>query len=114
MADRDFPSSARSSSADSGAGPDPGKARRVVGLRYEPDGELAPQVIAKGSGALAERILAIAEEHGVPVRHDPDLVEMLASAEIGREIPVELYGAVAGLLTFLYRLNEEYKQGARS
>ncbi len=83
---------------------------RAVGLHYDAEGaESAPRVVAKGSGVLAERILAIAEEHGVPVRHDPDLVEMLASAEVGQEIPVEIYGAVASLLTYLYRMNEEMK-----
>ena len=88
--------------------------KRVIGLAYERGaGEGAPRVLAKGAGSLAERILAIAEEHGVPVRHDPDLVEMLASAEVGEEVPVEVYGAVASLLTFLYRMNEERKPEAR-
>ncbi|MFT4541307.1 MAG: flagellar biosynthesis protein [Planctomycetota bacterium] len=87
--------------------------KRVVALQHERDaGDGAPRVVAKGNGSLAERILAIAEEHGVPVRHDPDLVEMLASAEVGDQIPVEVYGAVASLLTFLYRMNEEQKPPA--
>ena len=92
----------------------PERPQRAIGLQYEREsGEGAPRVVAKGSGPVAERILAIAEEHGVPVRHDPDLVEMLASAEVGQEIPVEVYGAVASLLTFLYRMNEDAKEAAK-
>ena len=56
---------------------------------------------------LAERILAVAEEHGVPVRRDPDLLQLLAVSQVGEEIPTEVYGAVAQLISFLWRLNDE-------
>ena len=67
----------------------------------------APRVVAAGAGALAERMLALARKHGVPVREDPDLLVLLAACEVGDEIPVELYDAVARLLTALYRLNRD-------
>jgi flagellar biosynthesis protein len=78
-----------------------------VALRYARGGDAAPRVTAKGRGELAERMLALAREHGVPVREDPDLVALLAACELGDEIPADLYAAVAGLLTYLYRLNGE-------
>lgn len=84
---------------------------RAVALRYDADQESAPRVVASGRGELAERILALAGQHGVPVHEDPDLVELLAAAELGEEIPVELYHAVAQLLTFLDALNRRHRGG---
>ncbi len=82
-------------------------ARLVVALRYDPAAQLAPDVVAKGRGATAERILELAEDRGIPVRSDPDLVQLLAACELGEEIPLELYTAVAELLAYLHRLNQE-------
>lgn len=80
--------------------------RRAVGLAYDAQGEEAPRVVARGRGELAERILAVAEEHGVPIRTDPDLLQLLSVTELGEEIPTEVYGAVAELIAFLWGLNE--------
>ena len=77
----------------------------AVALRYERADMPAPRVAAKGAGELAQRILALAREHDVPVRTDPDLLELLAACDLGAEIPAELYQAVAELLAFLQRLN---------
>lgn len=78
---------------------------RAVALRYAREEESAPRVVARGVGETAERILALAREHGVPVREDADLVELLAACELDEEIPIELYAAVAEILAFLYRAN---------
>jgi flagellar biosynthesis protein len=83
----------------------PGRPPRAVALRYERADMPAPRVTASGAGQLAQRILALAREHDVPVREDPDLLELLAACELGAEIPPELYHAVAELLAFLHRLN---------
>ena len=85
----------------------PGPERKAVGLRHDADSGSAPRVVAKGRGELAERLLAIARENGVPVRHDPDLMQMLSAVEVGEEIPEQVYDAVAQLIGFLYRLNTE-------
>jgi len=77
----------------------------AVALRYERADMAAPRVTAKGAGELAQRILALAREHDVPVRTDPDLLELLAACDLGAEIPAELYQVVAELLAFLQRLN---------
>ena len=90
----------------------PGPTVRVVALRYEPEASsrggasrAAPEVVAKGRGEIARRILEIARRHDVPVRQDADLLPLLAACELGEEIPTELYAAVAELLAFLFRLS---------
>lgn len=83
----------------------PSKRQMAVALRYRDELESAPRVIAKGSGHMAEKILALAEEHNIPVRDDPDLVETLAQLDLGEVIPAELYPAVAEVLAFIYRMN---------
>jgi len=55
---------------------------------------------------MARKILAMAEEAGIPIQEDPDLVEILGTIPIGDEIPVELYQAVAEILAFVYKLNK--------
>ncbi len=77
---------------------------RAVALRYTADEMAAPQVVAKGRGELAERILAISAEADIPVVEDGDLVELLEAVELLDEIPTELFTAVAETLAFLYRL----------
>lgn len=80
---------------------------RAIGLRWDEDVTSAPEVAAAGSGEVARRILEAAAEHGIPVREDPELCELLALLDVGDEIPVELYTAVAELLVYLYRLSGE-------
>lgn len=82
----------------------------AVGLRY--DGERAPRVVAKGRGELAARILDAAEEAGVPVRRDRDLVQLLAAVDLGDEIPEEAYNAVAEVIAFLWRVNETRREAS--
>ena len=83
----------------------------AVALRYDREGAGAPEVVAKGRGEVAEAILSAARDHGVPVREDRDLLELLSACELGDEIPVELYEVVAELLSFLYRLNGDVSDG---
>ena len=79
---------------------------RAVALRYDARTHGAPAVLAKGRGETARRILELARQHDVPVREDADLLELLSLCDVGEEIPTELFGAVAELLAYLYRLNE--------
>lgn len=74
----------------------------AIALRY--DGTGAPRVTAKGRGEVAERILAVAREHRIPIREDPGLAELLARVDLGDEVPQELYRAVAEVIAFAYRL----------
>ncbi|MEB3222949.1 MAG: EscU/YscU/HrcU family type III secretion system export apparatus switch protein [Candidatus Sericytochromatia bacterium] len=85
----------------------PNDARRAVALRYEAGRDVAPTVVAAGEGHLADRIVAVAREAGVPVEENPDLAAALAQVEIGTAIPEVLYPVVAELLVFIQRLNDE-------
>ena len=76
----------------------------AVALRYDP-ARGAPRVIAKGSGAVAARMRATAEEHRVPMVQDVPLARALHRAcELGQEVPPELYAAVAKVLAFVLSL----------
>lgn len=80
--------------------------QRAVALEYKPDSaDSAPTVIAAGQGFLAERIIAEAQAAGVTIHQDADLVEILAATEVGEEIPVEAFVAVAEILRYVYALN---------
>jgi flagellar biosynthesis protein len=64
-------------------------------------------VVATGHGTLAERIVALAEAHDIPLISDPALAQTLARLEVDTEIPPELYLAVAQILAYLYRLDSQ-------
>ncbi len=81
--------------------------KKAVALRYDRSQDEAPKVIAKGQGRVAENIIELAKEHGIPIKDDPDLVEVLASLELDQEIPAEIYVAVAELLAFVYSANSD-------
>ncbi len=81
------------------------KDKKAVALTYERGRDGAPKVAAKGRGTVAERILALAKEHGVPIEKDSTLLEALYRLDINEEIPEELYQVVAELLAFIYRMN---------
>lgn len=77
----------------------------AVALDYEPVRDAAPKVVATGKGAVAEQILEIAFAHGVKVREDADLAELLSAVDIDTEIPLEALAAVAEILAYVYRAN---------
>jgi flagellar biosynthesis protein len=80
----------------------------AVALRYVPQApflDLAPRLVAKGEGMLAERILDLARQHGVPIEKNPDLLAALEPLEVNNVLPPELFQAVAIMLAALYRAN---------
>jgi flagellar biosynthesis protein len=72
----------------------------AIALHYSGSG--APRVVAKGGGVLAQRIIETAREHRIPLEEDPALAAALSRIELGREIPRELYVAVAHVLAFAW------------
>jgi flagellar biosynthesis protein len=76
-------------------------------LTYDPAGSEPPEITASGSGPVAERIIAVARENGIPVYQDVALVEALARLEVGTLIPRELYTVVAEVLAFVYAVDGE-------
>ena len=79
----------------------------AVALGHDREGEDLPRVLAKGRGAVAAQLIAIAESHGVAIHRDEDLVEILDQLEIDAPIPVAAFAAVAEILAHLYRVNDE-------
>ncbi len=77
--------------------------RRAAALRYVAGETPAPAVVATGEGELAERIIALAREHGIPIHESPDLVRLLTRLPPDTAIPSELYRAVAEVIAFLMR-----------
>jgi flagellar biosynthesis protein len=77
--------------------------KRAAALRYEGGG--SPRVTAAGKGLIAEKILEEAQKAGVPIREDKALAEALAGLELGREVPEDLWVAVAQALAWAYRLD---------
>lgn len=73
----------------------------AAALKYQQGETAAPRVVALGKGTVAERIIALAKENDVPIHEDSELVYSLSSLEIGQEIPLELYKAVAEVLAFI-------------
>jgi flagellar biosynthesis protein len=65
-------------------------------------------VVATGHGPVAEQILAVAFEKGVPVREDSDLAQILAAVELDAEIPIDALTAVAEILSYVYRANQTW------
>ncbi len=86
--------------------------RRAVALQYGAD-DTAPVVVASGMGYLAERIVDVAQENGVPVYEDDSLATILSQLKLGEEIPQELYQAVVEI--YVYFLNfDPAKRGGPS
>ena len=83
--------------------------QRAVALAY--DGKSAPRVTATGTHELAERIIATAMEHGVPLFEEPELAALLTQLELGEEIPEALYRAVAQVIAFAYYVRGKLPEG---
>jgi flagellar biosynthesis protein len=76
------------------------KTLKAIALQY--DGENAPIVTASGEGDIAEEIIRIAKQHGVPLREDMMLAALLGELELGEEIPPLLYRVVAEVIAYAY------------
>ena len=79
--------------------------KKAVALTYDKQKDDAPRVVAKGQGQVAKNIIELAKKHDIPIKDDPDLIEVLSSLEINEDIPSEIYVAVAELLAFVYSAN---------
>ena len=86
------------------SGHSPAPLRKAAALRYDRGQDRAPRVVASGRGPIADRLVAVAESHGVPVQRDAALADALTRLELDREIPPELFAAVAEVIGFLYRI----------
>jgi len=81
------------------------KQNKAAALHYQQGSHSAPKIVAKGRGRMAEKIISLAHEHGVPVREDNDMIEILSALNMYEEIPPDLYKAIAEILAFIYKMN---------
>jgi len=80
------------------------KKAKAAALVYDQSG--APRIVAKGVGEVARKMIEAAETEGIPIQKNEILVEALMQVELTKEIPPELYRAVAEILAFIYRLEQ--------
>ncbi len=82
----------------------------AIALAYGRD-DAAPRVLAKGRGLIAQAIIERAHQHGVYVHESRELVSLLMQVDIDQRIPPALYRAVAELLVWVYRLEQQQLNG---
>jgi flagellar biosynthesis protein len=80
----------------------------AVALHY--NGRGAPRVVAKGGGEVAKRIVEKAREHRVPLQEDAALASALSKLDLNKEIPRELYVAIAHVLAFAWGISGKQLQ----
>jgi len=81
--------------------------QQAIALAYE-TGDLAPKIVAKGRGLVADQIIARAREHGIFVHESKELVSLLMQVDLDDHIPPALYQVIAELLSWLYQLEEQH------
>lgn len=85
--------------------PDAPEARpRAAALRFDPQADRAPRIVAKGEGTLAQEIIRRARESGVPIHESPELSAALMQFDLDQQVPPALYVAIAEVLVWAYSL----------
>jgi flagellar biosynthesis protein len=84
----------------------------AVALSYKHGEDPAPRVVASGRGPVAERILELAKGHGIAIRENADVAEMLAALELGDAIPAAAFTVVAEILFYILRANGQLPPAA--
>ena len=82
----------------------------ATALRYDPEKDSAPRVLASGQRKIAEQILAEARKHNIPIHEDAALTAALANVNLGQEIPPEFYSVVAEVLAYIYHVTNKYSK----
>ncbi len=81
--------------------------RQAVALRYDSEKDMAPRVVAKGRGYIAQKIIQAAQAHGIPLVADAQMTNLLEEIDLDAQIPPSFYLAVAEILAFVYRINAQ-------
>ena len=83
------------------------KRASAVALRYNPEKDYSPVVVAAGHGHSAERIISLADESGVPIYRDDSAAAVLTMLNVGQGIPPEMYSVIAAIYVEVMRLSKE-------
>ncbi|NQY95415.1 MAG: EscU/YscU/HrcU family type III secretion system export apparatus switch protein [Campylobacteraceae bacterium] len=84
--------------------------QKAAALQYDHLTENAPKVVAKGQGDVAKNIIKIAKDNNLPIKKDEDLIELLSKLDIDKEIPTEMYKAVAEIFSFIYGITNKKEE----
>lgn len=90
-----------------------GKSLKVTALRYDPEKNNSPVIVAAGTGFVAQNILNVAEENGIPIYHDDSAATLLSKLQMGQEIPPELFQIVVNIYVSLLNVAEGNETGGR-
>lgn len=88
-------------------------ANRAVALQYG-TGDAAPVVVAAGMGYLAEKIVEVAADNGVPIFEDNSLATVLSQLQLGREVPEELYQAIVDIYVYFLKFDLDGQKAAEA
>ena len=83
--------------------------KKAVALQY--DGKTAPKVTASASGFVAEEIIELARQHGIPLFENEPLLNLLMDIGLGEEIPETLYLCIAQVIAFAYKIQGKFPEG---
>jgi len=89
------------------------KVSRAAAISYDPEEHDVPVLAAFGEGYMAQKIVSVAKESGVPILPDPNLSSMLSKISVGDEISPEMYEAVAKVLAFVSEVDRSYGEKIR-
>ena len=84
----------------------------AAALTYDPVKPEPPQIVAVGRGHIADEIVRVAKEHGIPLHEDPGLVQALAALDVSEYIPRELYAVVAEILSYVFRVDSATREAS--
>lgn len=90
------------------------KKASAVALKYNPEKDYSPIIVASGHGHAAERIITLADESGVPVYRDDSAAAVLTMMNVGQGVPPEMYSVVAAIYVEVMRLAKENKDKKKS
>ncbi|MBD5134283.1 MAG: type III secretion protein [Clostridiales bacterium] len=88
--------------------------KKAVALQYEA-GDGAPVIVASGMGYMAEKIVEVASDNGVPIYEDNSLATILTQLKLGQEVPEELYKAIVEIYVYFLHFDpNKVEEGGRA
>lgn len=81
----------------------------AAALKYNPSDDYAPVVVASGHGHIAEKIIQVADQNGVPVFRDDSTAAVLTMLKVGQSVPESLYEVIAGIYTEILKASKEIR-----
>jgi flagellar biosynthesis protein len=88
--------------------------KKAVALRYDENKNASPIIVASGMGYVAEKIIELATQSGVPVYEDNSLATVLSQLDLGEEIPEELYQAIIDIYVFFLQFAPKEEKAKNS